>query len=36
MDPDAMPLSHSEAIRAAIIHNSGFDLNSQEAVKTIT
>ena len=29
-------MSYKEAVRAAIIHNSGFEMNSSVAVKTIT
>jgi hypothetical protein len=36
LSPSAVELSRKEVIRAAIIHNSGFNLNSKEAVKTIT
>lgn len=34
--PNAYQLSYKEAVRAAIIHNSGFEMNSPVAVKTIT
>jgi hypothetical protein len=34
--PDAYQLSYKEAVRAAIIHNSGFEMNTPIAVKTIT